>query len=349
MIWLVTGGAGYIGGRVVRRLREAGHTVVVFDDLSTGLRARVPSDVTFVRGAVTDYQATQAVFSRFAIQGVVHLAARKSVSESVLRPEYYWQENVGGLSTLLSVMHQAGVRRLLFSSSAAVYGHPTSEVVDERAKTMPINPYGHTKLVGESLIRRAGESPHCLSWMVLRHFNVAGSIGPLFVDRSRTGLLPNIFRALTGGPTLAVMGASYPTRDGTGVRDYVHVDDVARAYASAVKFLSRRQLSEPYGQVINVGSGMGRSVQEVIAEVEKVTNRPVPRRVLPKRPGDAPVIIADPHRATTILEWKAERGLQEMVKTGWQAWLGSTSGPVQSALRFVAQDQDGDVVAGVFH
>ncbi|BCB80968.1 UDP-glucose 4-epimerase GalE [Phytohabitans flavus] len=325
MTWLVTGGAGYIGGRVVEHLHRAGYEVVVFDDLSTGLRERIPPGVSFAYGALTDYRAVQALFRQYPIRGVVHLAARKSVGESVLRPQWYWRENVDGLSILLNVMNQSGVRHLLFASSAAVYGDPASSPVNELMKTMPINPYGKTKLVGESLIRAAGDR-HGLSWLVLRHFNVAGSVGPRFADRSRTSLLTNIFRAATGGPVLAVLGTQYPTPDGTAIRDYVHVDDVASAYAKAVDLFSKQPSRWPGGEILNVGRGTGTSVREVIAEVERVIGRVVPRREMPNRPGDPAAVVADPQNAMDRLVWKPESELAEMVESAWQAWCALSSG-----------------------
>src|SRR5436305_9050453 len=207
-MWLVTGGAGYIGGHVVRRLRAAGYAVAVLDDLSTGRADRVPPGVPLVVAHVADRRTVHAALRRYGVTGVLHLAARKSAPESVARPAYYHRENVGGLSALLAAMAQAGVHRLVFSSSAAVYGVPGPLPVDEDAPTVPVNPYGHTKLAGERLIRAAGYRDG-LDWVALRYFNVVGAAGATLADRGHTNLVPLVFDALARGRPVVVAGADH--------------------------------------------------------------------------------------------------------------------------------------------
>jgi UDP-glucose 4-epimerase len=316
MSWLVTGGAGYIGGHVVRRLRTDGYPVVVLDDLSTGVAERVPHDVPLIPACVTDRRTVARVLREYAVTGVVHLAARKSPAESVARPHWYHRQNVGGVCALLDAMTVAGVRRLVFSSSAAVYGVPGRPVVDERTPAAPINPYGETKLLGERLIRSAGTGGG-LSWLALRYFNVVGAADPLLADRAPTNLVPIVFRALAEGCPVTVTGADYPTLDGTGVRDYIHVTDLAAAHAAGVDRLSA---GPPAGEVLNVGTGRGYSVLEVLSRIEAVTGQPVPYRIGPRRPGDPPEVVADPSRIGHRLGWRARYDLTDMVASTWLAW-----------------------------
>ena len=316
MTWLVTGGAGYIGAHVVRRLQADGYPVVVLDDLSTGDPGRVPDDVPLVEAAVTDRRAVGRVLREHRVGGVVHLAARKSPAESVARPNWYHRENVGGVAALLDAMSGAGVRRLVFSSSAAVYGVPAGSVVNERTPAAPINPYGRTKLAGERLIRTAGGADG-LSWLALRFFNVVGAAQPRLADRVPANLVPIVFAALAAGVPVTVTGADYPTRDGTGVRDYVHVLDVADAHAAAVRRLCT---GPPTARVLNVGTGRGYSVLDVLSRIGAVTARPVPYRIGPRRPGDPPEVIADPTLIGRQLGWRAAHDLTDMVASAWLAW-----------------------------
>lgn len=325
MTWLVTGGAGYIGGHVVRALRGAGYPVVVLDDLSTGRPERLPEDVSLVVGSVTDRALVAGVLRRHPVDGVVHLAARKSVAESVARPDWYHRENVGGVVALLDAMAGTGVSRLLFSSSAAVYGIPAAPRVDESCRTEPINPYGLTKLLGEQLIEAAGNG-YPLSWVALRYFNVVGATNPLLADRVPANLVPIALAALAADRPVTVTGTDFPTRDGSGVRDYVHVEDLAAAHLAAV---NRLMEARPVSTVYNVGTGRGYSVFDVLRRIEAVTGQPVPYRDGPRRPGDPPEVVADVSRIRRELAWRARYGLTEMIASTWLAW-SELSGPVHA-------------------
>lgn len=322
MTWLVTGGAGYIGSHAVRQLRAAGHNAVVLDDLSTGRPDRLPLDVPLVVASVADRAAVADTLRRYRVEGVVHLAARKSPAESVARPEWYHRENVGGLRCLLAAMADHGVSRLLFSSSAAVYGIPATPVVSERSPTAPINPYGETKLLGEQLVARAGIE-RGLSFVVLRYFNVVGAAEPELADRQPTNLVPIAFTALAAGQPLTVTGADYPTRDGTGVRDYIHVEDLAAAHVVGV---GRLAAGPTTGAVYNVGTGRGYSVLEVVDRIGAVTGQPLAYRMGPRRPGDPPSVIADAGLIRRELGWQARYDLADMIESTWRAWSAVPAG-----------------------
>ncbi|WP_433296451.1 UDP-glucose 4-epimerase GalE [Actinoplanes sp. CA-030573] len=324
MTWIVTGGAGYIGGHVVHRLHAAGHHVVVFDDLSTGRPERLPAGVELVRGSVTDPASLTRLFAGREATGVVHLAALKSVAESVAVPERYLTCNVGGVRNLLRAMGDAGVRRVLFSSSASVYGEPAGETVAEDFPTEPANPYGETKLLGEQAIREAAVD-HGVRSVVLRQFNVIGAgRHPYAADTGATNLLPAAFRALTGGPPVAVLGVDYPTPDGTAVRDYLHVEDAAEAYLRGVEHLLSAA-AEPQ-LVVNIGAGAGRSVARMLRDVAAAAGRPVPHVAAARRPGDPPSVIADATRAMSRLNWKAGRDVADAVGSAWRAWESAAAG-----------------------
>jgi UDP-glucose 4-epimerase len=300
MTWLITGGAGYIGAHVVRAMTGAGERVLVLDDLSAGVPARLPADVPLVRGSALDGGLLKRVLAEHAVTGVVHLAARKQVAESVAQPTRYYQENLGGLATLLEAVAEAGVERFLFSSSAAVYGNPDVELITEETPCAPVNPYGETKLAGEWLVRAAGQA-HGLSTVCLRYFNVA----PMVLDRLTRGEAPRIF------------GDDYPTPDGTCVRDYIHVSDLAEAHLAAARNLSGRS-----GDLtVNIGRGEGVSVREMVTVIGEVTGDRRAAVVEPRRPGDAPVSVASAARAAETLGWSARRGVREMIGSAWRGWL----------------------------
>jgi UDP-glucose 4-epimerase len=314
MTWLVTGAAGYIGGHLMARLRRAGHGVVGLDDLSTGDAARVPPDVPLVVADISDRATITEALRRHQVTGVMHVAGKKSAPESILRPTYYYQQNVGGFASLLEAMRDAQVTRLVFSSSAAVYGVPDTPLVYEESATRPLSPYGQTKLVGEQLMEAAGRA-YGISWIALRYFNAVGADSPLLGDRGSANLFPLAFDALATGEPITVTGNQFPTIDGTGVRDYVHVADLAEAHAAAARHLD----SGPCATVYNVGAGRGYSVLEVLATIGGVAGRPVPCRIGPPRTGDAPEVVASIDKIGRELDWHPKRDLLDSVWSAWHA------------------------------
>ena len=318
MTWMLTGGAGYIGAHIVRAFQDADLPVMVLDDLSTGIRENVPADVPFVQATVGDSEAVRAAIREHRVTGVLHLAAKKAVGESVTEPLLYWDENVGGMRSLLQSCLDEGVDRLLFSSSAAVYGEPPVELVNEDTVTVPISPYGETKLVGEWMLRDLAAA-NSLRWAALRYFNVAGAGAPELGDRSVNNLVPMAFQALTDGRNPQLFGDDYPTRDGSCIRDYIHVVDLAEAHAAA----ARRLDEEPMGEVFNVGRGEGITVKEVLETVREVTGVDFEVEVVGRRAGDAPVYFADATKIGKQLGWTARLDLTDMVRSAWDAWQKS--------------------------
>lgn len=314
---LVVGGAGYIGSHVVRLLSEAGTDVVVVDDLSTSSRARV-AGVPLVELDVAAFDATARlgqVIRDHDVDAVIHFAAKKQVGESVARPLYYYQQNVGGLVNLLAAMEQEGVSSIIFSSSAAVYGESLDPVVDESAPTNPINPYGATKLVGEWLLSDC-ERAWGLRWVALRYFNVAGTGWPELSDTAVMNLIPMVLERLVAGEAPRIFGDDYDTPDGTCIRDYVHVADLAAAHVAALEALRDGLPST----VFNVGTGAGSSVTEVIDAVEQVSGIDIAPLVEPRRPGDPPSLVANADLIESRLGFRARRGLGEIVESAWRAW-----------------------------
>ncbi|AZM58767.1 MULTISPECIES: UDP-glucose 4-epimerase GalE [unclassified Streptomyces] len=317
MTWLITGGAGYIGAHVVRTMTGAGESVVALDDLSAGVPGRLPEGVPLVRGSALDGELLKRTFAEHEVTGVLHLAARKQVAESVAQPTRYYRENVGGLATLLDAAAEAGVRRFVFSSSAAVYGDPRVDLITEDTPCAPVNPYGETKLAGEWLVRAAGEA-HGMDTVCLRYFNVAGAAAPELADTGVFNIVPMVFDRLTRGEAPRIFGDDYPTPDGTCVRDYIHVADLAEAHLAAVRGLSE---GEPTGDLtVNVGRGEGVSVRELITTVGEVTGDRRAPVVEPRRPGDAPRAVASSALARERLGWTARRSVREMVDSAWQGW-----------------------------
>ena len=311
--WLLTGGAGYIGAHVLRALRAAGHDAVVLDDLSTGRPERLPDDVELLRTSLLDPDlpaVLTGLAARRRLDGVVHLAAKKSVPESVAMPLHYYEQNVGGTVALLRAATAAGVGRLLYSSSAAVYGETSAEPVAEDHPTLPTSPYGETKLAGEWAVRRHAEAGG-LRWAALRYFNVAGAASPELADRGVTNLLPLVVRAAETGDPVDVFGDDWPTPDGTCLRDYVHVEDLADAHVAAAQVLLDDAAPSP--GALNVGRNEPTSVLEVVAAVERVQGRAVPHRIAPRRPGDPARVVADASRIATVLGWRATRGIDQMI------------------------------------
>jgi UDP-glucose 4-epimerase len=314
--WLLTGGAGYIGAHVLRALRAAGHDAVVLDDLSTGLLERLPDDVELLRTSLLDPDlpaVLTGLAARRRVDGLVHLAAKKSVPESITVPLHHYEQNVGGTVALLRAADAAGIGRLLYSSTAAVYGEAGAEPVAEDDPTLPTSPYGESKLAAEWAVRRRAEAAG-LRWAALRYFNVAGAASAELADRGATNLLPLVMRAAETGEPLEVFGDDWPTPDGTCLRDYVHVEDLAEAHVAAAGMLLDDAAPSP--GALNVGRNEPTSVLEVVAAVERVQGRPVPHRIAPRRPGDPARVVADASRIATVLGWRAARGIDQMVGAG---------------------------------
>ena len=317
MTWLITGGAGYIGAHVARAMAEAGERVVALDDLSAGVPARLPAEVPLVRGSSLDGELLKRVFAEHGVTGVVHLAARKQVAESVAQPTRYYRENVGGLVTLLDAVAGAGIERFVFSSSAAVYGDPGVDLITEDTTCAPVNPYGETKLAGEWLVRAAGKA-HGISTVCLRYFNVAGAAAPELADTGVFNIVPMVFDRLTRDDAPRIFGDDYPTPDGTCVRDYIHVADLAEAHLAAARRLAG---GVPGDLTVNIGRGEGVSVRELITAIGEVTGDRRPPLVEDRRPGDAPRAVASAARAAEELDWTARRGVREMTESAWRGWL----------------------------
>ncbi|MEV5955853.1 UDP-glucose 4-epimerase GalE [Streptomyces sp. NPDC051987] len=317
MTWLITGGAGYIGAHVVRAMTEAGERTVVYDDLSTGITERLPEDVPLVTGSTLDGEKVARVLAEHEVTGVVHLAAKKQVGESVDRPLHYYHENVEGLRVLLGAVTEARVPSFVFSSSAAVYGMPDVELVTEETPCVPMSPYGETKLAGEWLVRATGRATG-LATASLRYFNVAGAARPDLADVGVYNLVPMVFEKLTEHAPPRIFGDDYATPDGTCVRDYIHVVDLADAHVAAARALQ----AEPGRELtLNIGRGEGVSVREMIDRINAVTGYDLPPVVAPRRPGDPARVVASAERITTELDWKAKHDVQDMITSAWEGWV----------------------------
>ena len=314
--WLVTGGAGYIGSHVAQHFIDAGIEVVVLDDLSSGSADFVPPGAVFEQGTLVDPDFVAGVFARHSFSGVVHLAGYKYAGMSVKRPLHTYEQNVTATVNLLRAMEAAGTPAIVFSSSAAVYGTPTVELVDETTATTPESPYGETKLAGEWLIADQGRATG-LRHTSLRYFNVVGSAAA--PDTSPYNLFPLVFRALAQGGVPKIFGDQYPTPDGTCVRDYVHVTDVAAAHVAAARALENGTLETVY----NLGSGTGLSVRQIMDEMAAVTGIPFVPLVEPARPGDPARIVASGARAARDLGWNPQHTLTDMISSAWAAHTSS--------------------------
>ncbi len=329
---LVTGGAGYVGSVTVETLAGAGHHVVVLDDFSTGHRGAVTPGVRLVGGRYADTAAVAALLGEERIEAVLHCAALAVVPDSVADPARYYRENVAGGIGLLDAVRRAGVRRFVFSSSAAVYGLPEHSPIPESEPPRPVNPYGETKRVLEGALRWYGEA-FGLRSVSLRYFNVAGASSRFGeVHDPETHLVPNLLRAVEGGPELVVFGDDYPTPDGTCIRDYVHVVDLADAHLRALEATAVDDLrtGPPSGAVqavvCNLGSGGGYSVRQILAAAERVLGRPVPHRIGPRRAGDPPILVADIARAAEMLGWYPANGaLDSIIGSAW-SWRAEHRG-----------------------
>ena len=313
MVVLVIGGAGYIGSHTALALKRAGHQVVIFDNLSTGYEF-LAAGFELVKGDILDRSALDRVLRR--VDAIMHFAAHAYVGESVTNPRKYFLNNVEGGLSLLNGALEAGVKKIIFSSTCAVYGEVAKVPIEENIPREPVNPYGVSKLFLEQALE-AYDRAYGFRYASLRYFNAAGAdesgeIGEL--HDPETHLIPLALRATAGdGPELHLFGSDYPTPDGTCIRDYIHVNDLASAHVRALEHLAAGKGSF----AANVGTGTGASVREVISAVEKVTGKAVPHRVVPRRPGDPPALVANPATAQSLLNWKATRGLHEIVSTAW--------------------------------
>ena len=316
MKWMLTGGAGYIGAHILRALHDQGHDVVVLDDLSTGLRRKVSEGVPFVEASILDTDSVTRALTDHRVDGVIHLAAKKSVGESVEQPHMYFEQNVQGTMALLDAIKAADVHHMVLSSSAAVYGSPDVDAVTEDTPTMPINPYGQTKLAQEWLVRDLSESCYDLSWVALRYFNVAGAGADDLGDTGVFNLIPMVLRALDDGQAPQVFGDTYPTPDGTCIRDYIHVQDLAEAHVAAVTQAERGGRTDIY----NVGRGMGFSVLDVLDAVRSAMGSDFAHEISAPRAGDPASLVAAVNRIHSELGWQAQRDLADMVTSAWSAW-----------------------------
>ena len=314
--WLVTGGAGYIGAHVVRALAAVGITPVVFDDLSSGFAGFVPDGVPFVQGDILDVETLTETLSAHECAGVVHVAGFKYAGVSVSRPLHTYNQNVTGTAKVLDAMHRAGVNKMVFSSSAAVYGTPETELVTEDSPTRPESPYGESKLIGEWLIADVARAWPEFAGVSLRYFNVVGSATDEVYDASPHNLFPIVIEALLAGRTPRVNGTDYPTTDGSCVRDYLHVGDLAVSHVAAAQAL---EVGRPLRPAYNLGSGDGLSVLQIMDAVRRVTGMDFSPEVGPRRPGDPARIVADGQAAARDLDWRMRYTLDEMVRSAWDA------------------------------
>lgn len=313
MVVLAVGGAGYVGSHACRALRGAGYDVIVYDNLCTGFES-LARGFELVKGDVLDSTGLGRVLPR--VDAIMHFAAHAYVGESVRNPRKYFRNNVEGGLSLLNAALDAGIKKFIFSSTCAVYGVPAKVPIDEDTPRHPVNPYGVSKLFFENALEAYGRS-YGIRYASLRYFNAAGAdesgeIGEM--HDPETHLIPLALSAAAGnGPELQMFGTDYPTPDGTCVRDYIHVNDLASAHVKALEFLSAGNESF----AVNLGTGRGYSVQEIISSVEAAAGKRVPRKTAARRAGDPPALVANPARAERLLGWKATRGLREIVETAW--------------------------------
>jgi len=316
---LVTGGAGYIGAHMAGMLIEAGFNVIVFDDLSTGVKPWVAPKAKFIKGDLCDSSDCRKIFKDNRIDAVMHFAAKIVVPESVGKPVMYYRNNVGGTLNLLWAMQEHQVRRIVFSSTAAVYGEPKRVPITEKDPVMPMNPYGNSKYFIEQILRDMARA-NAIDYICLRYFNVAGwDTQRLWTSKGRpvpTHLISNVMQALRGKGRLNVCGNDYKTPDGTGVRDFIHVMDLCNAHLFALKAFNKGIKNE----VFNLGNEKGFSVMEVIRTAGRVAGRSVPHKFTPRRLGDVATIIASSAKARKILGWGPRYDLQAILKSEWERY-----------------------------
>ncbi len=330
---LLTGGAGYIGSHTCVALAQAGHRPVILDDFSNAAED-VPDRLAHLlgstpevwRGSVLDAELLARLFATHDIAVVMHFAALKAVGVSMQRPLDYARTNLGGLMTLLEAMRTASVHRLVYSSSAMVYGLPETIPIPEDAPTGFANPYGYTKLAGEQLLEQLAASDPRWAFGILRYFNPVGAHASGLIGEDPAdipnNLMPYIARVATGElPHLQVFGDDYPTPDGTGIRDYIHVEDLAEGHVLSLQSLMRTG----QGHLLNLGTGQGRSVLEVLAAYGRACGRTLPHVIAPRRPGDVPILCADPTRAAELLGFRARRSLDDMCASSWR-WITRRQG-----------------------
>ena len=310
---LVTGGAGYIGAHVAAELLNEGYSVRIYDDFSNGLHRRVDGKFRdIVEGDIQDRE--KLIQAMHGIDAVIHLAAKKAVEESVNNPLKYYENNVGGTLNLLAAMSVKGVKKIVFSSSAAVYSPNDKDAIEESDPTVPLSPYGATKLLSEELISNVGGAEK-ISNISLRYFNVVGSALPEFGDNSKDNLVPKVFLALKSGKRPEIYGTNYPTKDGTCIRDYIHVQDLAQSHVAALKKTESGFVSSVY----NVGSGNGYSVREMMNQISQTLGRDINPEESPARAGDSPKLIASIKKIEKELGWKPSATLKEMIDSSWVA------------------------------
>jgi UDP-glucose 4-epimerase len=334
---LVTGGAGYIGSHTCVALLDAGHEVVVIDDLSNShaavidrIRAITGREVPFVRARVQDASALNGILGEHRIDAAIHFAAFKAVGESVAKPIDYYENNLTSLTTLVRVMSAHGVKHIVFSSSATVYGDPETVPIRETARLRPTNPYGQTKLMCEQILHDVYASDPAWKISLLRYFNPVGAHPSGLIGEDPQGipnnLMPFIAQVAVGKrDALQVFGNDYPTADGTGVRDYIHVVDLAIGHVKALE-----RAGDAGVLTVNLGTGRGYSVLEMVRAFERASGRPVPYRIVGRRPGDVAVVYADPTLARDALGWRAEHGIDDMCRDGWR-WQSTNPDGYRSA------------------
>ena len=337
---LVVGGAGYIGSHTAKALARAGYEPVVLDHLRHGHRWAVRWG-PLVETDLADPDALRAVFKKYRVAAVIHFAALIEAGESAREPAKYFRNNVVNTINLLDAMRDAGINRIVFSSTAAVYGNPQHTPMAEDHPKQPVNPYGVSKLMVERLLQCYGTA-YGLAWTALRYFNASGAdpegeLGELHDPESH--LIPRAIGAACGDvPQLEVFGGDYPTPDGTALRDYIHVTDLASAHVRALERLTQGQP----GGAFNLGTGRGHSVREVIAAIERIGKRTVPLKEAPRRPGDPPMLVADPSRAQRELGWSAQHSsLENIIKTAWHWYTRHRPGvaPPQTTNRREVSNQ----------